>query len=313
PGGSQPAPRYGHGGIYDPIRDEVIFYGGYSSGCQYSVSVWALPMSGPLTWRNPSTTGWGGGVYQVACGYDAPTRRMVAFGGDYHLSCGQPQWNFDASANTMAGFNLDGNTWSPIWPNAAGPIHHESSAESAWDSTRRRMVAIRREAPLFNPPETPDGLVVAWVPTEARWDTLAPAGTGPLLARALLYDPVDDQLLVSSVNPSQGWFLLSFAATSSVPTDNAATRLGLRVHPNPTAGGSTIRFVLPTAGRARISIVDVRGRLIAVLDDREWSAGTHESRWERLGMDGTPVASGLYFVQVRSAGGTRAARLVVID
>jgi hypothetical protein len=60
-------------------------------------------------------------------------------------------------------------------------------------------------------------------------------------------------------------------------------------YPNPFNGSTTIEYTLPASGQVMLSLYDIRGRRIAVLEEGMRTAGIHRLRWD------TPLASGLYF------------------
>jgi hypothetical protein len=232
---------------------------------------------------------------------------MVVYGGFYYGACGHP-FTIEYWANTMAGFALDGTTWSTMWPNATGPIAYESGGAGTWDSQRRRMIAMRHIS------VGTDGLTVGWSPTTADWDTLAPAGSGPNNAVAMLYDPLGDRMLVYGNSPAANWWFLSFAPTSDVPLEPAPpVRPLLTARPNPMIDRSVVRFELPGRGMARLSVIDARGRLITQLMSGELAAGRHETSWDGRAGDGERVASGIYFLRLEASGTVAATRLVVAD
>ena len=79
--------------------------------------------------------------------------------------------------------------------------------------------------------------------------------------------------------------------------------------PDPVQARGRLRFQLATPGRATIRICDVQGRLLAVLADETFGAGTHEVEF-------TPHAigarSGLYFALLRTNGHTLARRFSIV-
>jgi beta-lactamase superfamily II metal-dependent hydrolase len=79
--------------------------------------------------------------------------------------------------------------------------------------------------------------------------------------------------------------------------------------PNPGRGATTLRFVLPQGGRARLEIADLAGRRIW-LEEVELPAGAHARRWDGLTANGTHAPAGLYFVRLVTPFGSRATRLV---
>jgi hypothetical protein len=75
------------------------------------------------------------------------------------------------------------------------------------------------------------------------------------------------------------------------------------VHPNPFRGSATtIEFALPEDAHVRVSIHDLAGRLVTVLTDREYEAGTYPVAWNGTNAAGSEVASGVYFVRLEAGG-----------
>lgn len=66
-------------------------------------------------------------------------------------------------------------------------------------------------------------------------------------------------------------------------------------YPNPFNSGTTIDFSLPETNNIEISIFNAVGQKIAILEDGEFQAGYHQTRWDGLGLQNQPVASGSYF------------------
>gem|GEM_PF-2649348 len=68
--------------------------------------------------------------------------------------------------------------------------------------------------------------------------------------------------------------------------------------PNPISDSATLRFALEQAGPVRINVYDVAGRRVATLLDADRPAG-----WNMIHMNGRNLASGVYFIRMKS--GTR--------
>ncbi len=86
------------------------------------------------------------------------------------------------------------------------------------------------------------------------------------------------------------------AAADTLP--DAAALLGN--WPNPFNPATTVGFSLPQTGPVRLTVHDVRGRLVRVLRDETLGAGNHQVRWNGLDGGGRAVASGLYLVQLQT-------------
>jgi hypothetical protein len=81
--------------------------------------------------------------------------------------------------------------------------------------------------------------------------------------------------------------------------------LTARVEPNPVREGAAVRFHLPQAGRVRIELIDVRGRVVARVADGTREAGSHV-----VPVSTARLAPGVYHVRVATDGASALARLV---
>lgn len=80
--------------------------------------------------------------------------------------------------------------------------------------------------------------------------------------------------------------------------------------PNPVRAGARLAYAIARDGPARLSVVDVQGRELAVLAAGAHARGLYEVAWP-LSLGGRPVEAGLYFVRLRSAGEERVRRVIV--
>jgi hypothetical protein len=92
-----------------------------------------------------------------------------------------------------------------------------------------------------------------------------------------------------------------------------ASGLQLRVLPDPSPGQTTLRLDLRTGGLVRAEIYDLSGRIVRTLFDGRLGAESREFTWNRCDGGGRPVPAGLYLVRVRTAEGTKTAKLVLPD
>jgi len=94
--------------------------------------------------------------------------------------------------------------------------------------------------------------------------------------------------------------------TADVPVQGGS-ELSLSAAPNPSPGGTLVSFRLPTAGRARLTVLDVAGREIARVIDGTFPAG---ERSVRLADAGWPA--GVYLYRLETGGATRVVKGVRI-
>jgi hypothetical protein len=73
-----------------------------------------------------------------------------------------------------------------------------------------------------------------------------------------------------------------------------------------------IAFELDAPGPVKVTIHDVRGRVLAVLADRPLPAGRHEFLWDGRGVLGTAGSTGVHFVRLESSRGVARSKLVLL-
>ncbi len=85
-------------------------------------------------------------------------------------------------------------------------------------------------------------------------------------------------------------------------------------HPNPFNPRTRIAFNVPAGapGRVRLSIYDLKGRLVARLVDGPLAPGTHGVEWSGLDGAGRPAASGVYLYRLETPGGRCERRMVLV-
>ncbi len=106
---------------------------------------------------------------------------------------------------------------------------------------------------------------------------------------------------------------IAFFAEPTV-TGITTARAPARLHqnyPNPFNPTTTIDFTVPSAGPVKLSIFDVRGKLVRVLADGYSVAGDRSLQWNGKDDRGVAVASGTYFYQLE-ANGVRSSRKMVL-
>lgn len=86
----------------------------------------------------------------------------------------------------------------------------------------------------------------------------------------------------------------------------------LAASPTPFNPLVTIRFELPGAGHARLTVHDLAGRLVHVLEDRDLPAGASVRQWNGRDASGRDAASGIYFVRLVTGEKTLSTRVVLI-
>jgi hypothetical protein len=85
----------------------------------------------------------------------------------------------------------------------------------------------------------------------------------------------------------------------------------LEPEPNPFAGQTRLEFVLGRTEQVSLAVYDVGGRIVADVAQGRFGPGSHAVVWSGRASDGTPVGSGIYFAEVRTASGRSVKRVVL--
>ncbi len=80
-------------------------------------------------------------------------------------------------------------------------------------------------------------------------------------------------------------------------------------HPNPFNPETAIPYDLSTAGQVRLQIFDLAGQHVITLVDEQHQAGRYEARWRGVDAKGRPVATGVYFYELRYVSGMDSSKL----
>ena len=83
-------------------------------------------------------------------------------------------------------------------------------------------------------------------------------------------------------------------------------------HPNPFNPTTTIAFSLPKEAWVSLSIFDVEGRLVRILEDKPLSRGFKEIEWDGKDWRGNPVGSGVYLYRLKVGKHAVAKKMVLL-
>ena len=118
----------------------------------------------------------------------------------------------------------------------------------------------------------------------------------------------------------QDYAIASSAALTDTPpavgiaegrtADGADVRVD--VSPNPFRAATTFAFTTPQAGRVRVDVLDVAGRVVTTLEDRELAAGPQRLDWNGRDDSGRRLASGVYFARVEAPGANVVEKVVLL-
>jgi hypothetical protein len=310
--GTAPTPRTYSAGIYDPVGDRVLLFGGIdANNLRGGLSQLALTPS--PAWSTIAATGGPRGRAGATAIYDEPRRRMILFGGADSVT-----GNYQ---NDVWSLSLPGLTWTHLLPTGTPPLGRWKH-NAVYDSRRGRMVVFGgRESNA----DSADVWELSLTGATPAWTRLVPTGWTPLYRSdaAAVYDSLGDRMIIyggsSLIAPNLAvgevdLWALQFSGSNVTAVAPAELASGLRLGepwPNPARGGSRVTFELAHPARVQAAVYDLAGRRVRGLATGALAAGPHELAWDGRDEAGTHVAAGLYFYRV-DVDGQHASRKVVL-
>jgi len=119
------------------------------------------------------------------------------------------------------------------------------------------------------------------------------------------------QEMLAHADSAQSWFDRSVAVTEPVNAGDIV-QVTLQAVPNPVRDRAQLRLAMPNAGRARVEVLDVEGRVVRLLADCELARGAHTLDWDGRDEAGRRVAGGVYVCRLLTAAGTVSRKAVVL-
>ena len=144
--------------------------------------------------------------------------------------------------------------------------------------------------------------------------------SGPWIAVATVVGDVVEALDRSVSSGTTYYYRLSgtdrsgtvtaFAPIVATANEEFASPALTRIAPNPSTGPIEVEFAMPRADAASLRLLDLQGRVVATLASGPHTAGRHRVSWSPVAAR-SPVAAGLYFLELRTNGVVRSQRLVL--
>lgn len=184
---SGPDPQEAQAGVYDPLRNRLLIFGGWDGVNSLNVTR-ALDLGPSPAWATIATVGGPpAGRYAHSLVYDSARDRVLVFGGRDAGSFFGDVW-----ALSLAGTP----TWTQIIPAGTSPSNRFGH-EAIYDPVRDRMLLFGGSTSdeYYGVENDTWELTLGDSPT---WTQLAPTGTPPSARRSLtsIYDPIRDRLVV---------------------------------------------------------------------------------------------------------------------
>ncbi len=191
--GTPPQARSAHSAIYDPIRDRVLVFGGWLVGDVFNVfnDIWALDLSGTLTWAELAPDGPLPSPRQRHTAiYDPTLDRMIVFGGS------------DANGTELDevwALSLGGTlAWAQLSPGGTPPPARAYHAAVHDPASNRMLVFGGSDGSVTD--DLLDDLWALSLDEPVQWASISPPEAPPdaRFGHAAVYDPVGDRMLVLS-------------------------------------------------------------------------------------------------------------------
>lgn len=257
---------------------------------------------------------------------------------DAEIDAANPErvFSIEGWPNGQVNMTTDGGvTWSSRstgLPNAPG-------IELLIDPTNAdRLAAVYRTAGVF---ETQNG-GLTWTPValpgyggqaliDADWDPnanryfLAIEGVGVYIngmgmiseglastPASITFEPLSGKVLLGTSSASV--FLLDVGSVVATPLNATPPHLDIAIYarPNPSRAGFDFDVEVAKNAEARISIVDIRGRRVAVPFEGRLDKGRHSIHWKGELESGERIVPGIYFARIDAAGRSATTRLVIL-
>ena len=74
------------------------------------------------------------------------------------------------------------------------------------------------------------------------------------------------------------------------------------IYPNPFNPATNIQFEVAEFSQVKLSIIDLSGRLVSVLENGRMNPGKYQSLWDGIDSYGDQVSSGIYLAVLESNG-----------
>jgi len=292
PTGMPPSERHSHSAIYDPVRDQVVVFGGKDAFSTQN-DVWTLSLAGTPTWTRLLPTGtWPSGRYSHSAIYDPVRDWMIVFGGRI------PN---ESSFNDVWALSLAGTqAWAQLAPTGTPPSARYSHS-AIYDPVYDRMVVFGGH--VYSSGRACNDAYGLWLAGTPAWTQLETTGAPPAVRQnhSAIYDPVRDRMVVfgGSCFGYDVWALV-WRRLAGIG-DPVTSPLAGYLHPptpNPSCGTASVNYSIARGGRVQLAVFDVSGRLVRRLVDGERRAGAETAVWNGTDEFGAKVRSGMYFVRL---------------
>jgi len=108
----------------------------------------------------------------------------------------------------------------------------------------------------------------------------------------------------------------SILTTSIIEPENfnsPSTAILLQNYPNPFNPTTTISYDLPQQSLVKLTVFDIRGQQVAILQEDERPPGNYQVQWNGIDQSGNPVSTGVYFGRLQAGDYTKTIKMVYLQ
>jgi hypothetical protein len=250
PSGAAPSPRCNHTALYDPIRDRMLIFGGWTGSGTWYNDAWSLSLGSSPAWDSLSALGPAPARRSFHSAiYDPVRDRMVVFSG-YPVS--NDVWTLSLGSSPA---------WNELSPTGSPPSQRQGHT-AIYDPARDAMVVFGGNT--LNQP-----LQDSWaldLGGSTNWYSLAPtaAPPSPRSSHSSVYDPVYRRMVIFGGTPDGGdqTYALSLRLSSQWRPFRAALELSTRrlTLPRVTLGDTvSAELILSSVGMEPVQVAAIDG------------------------------------------------------
>ena len=307
PSGTPPCPRTEITGIYDPVSDRLIFFGGDINNSIRVNETWELDLT-TMTWSMLTPSGplpIPRSAYAAV--YDPAQHRMIVFSG-----CASPimpdLWTLDLTYGN--------ETWQQLFPTGPTP-QGRGQPFCAYDPNLHAMIlGFGYDYPGYIQLLSDVSMLNL---TTLHWQQVVPIGTvGPRRGSCGSYSPENGLIYIFGGDAGSA-LGTTYALHSDpvgiqeLPKRTIASLRNFTVSPNPTALPCLIDAFLQNPGEICVNIIDESGRQLRTIIENSTTTGQYTLKWNGLDENKRRVPAGTYFIQLNIDGVPVTEKVVIIE
>jgi N-acetylneuraminic acid mutarotase len=286
------------------VGDEVFVGGEFTSAGGVSANYVARFNTQTNTWSTlgtGSSNGVSGDIFSAVNAL-AVVGNEVVVGGGFTSAGG-------VSANRVARFNTQTNTWSTLGTGSSNGVN----------STVLALAVVGNEVfvgGLFTSAGGVSANRVARFNTQTNtWSTLGTGSSNGVNNDVAALAVVGNEVFVGGSFTSAGGIASTFIARWNSGTSRVEqlsptapkTFLLEQNYPNPFNPSTTIRYQLPVASEVKLEVYDVLGKKIATVVNERQSAGAYQVVWNASGL-----SSGTYFYRLQAGTFVETKKMIMV-